>query len=101
MPLLRARAISTCLSFGAASNALAAPIFVWLGDLPGEQERSGASAIAEDGSVVVGSSVNRDGVNRHEAFHWTADEEIGLGHPDSGSSFATDTTADGMVVVGS
>jgi probable HAF family extracellular repeat protein len=74
-----------------------------LGGLPGDTFLSGARAVNEDGSVVVGRS--RSGAG-HEAFRWTApDGMVGLGHlpgeDEDFDSVALDVSAHGSVIVGS
>lgn len=83
--------------------------FVWsaesgvvgLGDLDGGSERSFATAVSADGSVVVGEATSA-GSTGGEAFVWTIDEGmIGLGeHTRLAQSTATDVSSDGLVVVG-
>jgi probable HAF family extracellular repeat protein len=73
---------------------------VGLGDLPGGDQLSQATAVSVDGSVVVGYSYSSSGL---EAFRWTYSEGIiGLGKlsPADRNTFANNTSADGSVVVG-
>jgi probable HAF family extracellular repeat protein len=72
---------------------------IWLGTLGGD--RSEATAVSADGSVVVGAAYNAAGQWR--AFRWTAAggmQDLGT-LPGGGGSEATGVSADGSVVVGS
>lgn len=85
-----------------STGAIAAE-FTGLGDLPGGQSRSRASAVSADGRVVVGaaSSAAR-GLN--EGFVWTPETGMfGLGFLPEGdnSSGSSDVSADGNTIVGS
>jgi probable HAF family extracellular repeat protein len=79
-----------------AAPTHATPMFMGLGSLPGWNE-SHATAISDDGRVVVGQS-------GAEAFRWTlAGGMVGLGILPGGAfvgSAASDVSADGSVVVG-
>jgi probable HAF family extracellular repeat protein len=74
-----------------------------LGDLPGGDFLSEASAVSADGSVVVGYSTSQNGT---EAFRWTTiGGMVGLGDFNTGGldtfeSRAYGVSADGTVVVG-
>ncbi|TWU22591.1 PEP-CTERM sorting domain-containing protein [Bythopirellula polymerisocia] len=72
---------------------------VGLGELPGGLTNSSALGVSADGQVVVGDSDSTLGL---QAFRWTeATNMVGLGFLTGGSfSSATDTTADGSIVVG-
>lgn len=71
-----------------------------LGYLPGGEGRSGATAVSEDGAVVVGSSGTAEG---SEAFRWSNGVMVGLGYLPGGESRsgAIDVSADGTVIIGS
>ncbi len=74
-----------------------------LGDLPGGPYDTGATAISDDGSVVVGVSVSAESDPAVEAFRWTADtgiEPLGVLGGRSHFSVAADISADGSVIVG-
>lgn len=80
--------------------------FQGLGDLPGGEYESRATAVSADGNVVVGvgESLNGLGDRRTEAFRWTAaGGMVGLGilPGDGDHSWAENVSADGAVVVGS
>ena len=86
----------------AATVELAAAVvsFHGLGDLPGGDISSGASAVSADGMVVVGSSHSASGI---EAYRWSLLEGIvALGDLAGGDfdSRATSVSADGSVIVG-
>jgi len=69
----------------------------WLGTLGGD--RSVATGVSADGSVVVGSAQNAAGKGR--AFRWTAARGMqDLGTLGGGESAAWGVSADGSVVVG-
>ncbi|MEL7167811.1 MAG: T9SS type A sorting domain-containing protein [Bacteroidota bacterium] len=90
--------LSATLLFSVASTQ--AQSFEGLGDLPGGDFRSQASAVSADGTVVVGQGRSENGV---EAFRWTRSGAMeGLGGLPGGdmSSGATDVSADGSAVVG-
>jgi probable HAF family extracellular repeat protein len=71
---------------------------IWLGTLPGS-DRSWASGISADGSVVVG--VDRHAKWQHRAFRWTAAHGMqDLGTLGGWRSEARGVSADGSVVVG-
>ncbi|MFG0331684.1 MAG: hypothetical protein ACF8PN_17490 [Phycisphaerales bacterium] len=92
--------------------------FTGLGDLPGGETVSVATAVSADGSVIVGSSSSFASVDNppppgsmfsdpflgYEAFRWTREEGmVGLGDLPGDEyfhSFAEDVSADGMTVVG-
>ncbi len=103
--LLRHLALAT-LAFallGAGSPARAAT-FIGLGDLPGGDTRSSASALSDDGTTVVGSSSSTASGTNSEAYRWRANTGmVGLGDlpGDSFHSAARGVSADGSVVVGS
>ncbi len=72
-----------------------------LGDLPGGEFQSTATALSADGKVIVGWSTSTNG---QEAFRWTAAGGMaGLGDLPGGafSSAAYGVSADGKTVVGS
>lgn len=74
--------------------------FTWLGDLPGGEVKSQATAISADGRVVVGHSSSASGV---EAFRYADGVMTGLGDLPGKSpfeSYAYDVSADGSVIVG-
>lgn len=77
-----------------------------LGDLEGGSFHSVPTAISADGSTIVGFGHVEDpqeGGSWPEAFRWTAKEGmVGLGDLPGGPylSIATDTSADGSVVIG-
>ena len=82
------------------SGVLSAASFQGLGDLPGGSYGSGAWAISEDGSTVVGAS---DSANGQEAFRWTLqDGMVPLGDLPGGTfqSIPTATSGDGSIVAG-
>jgi RNA polymerase sigma factor (sigma-70 family) len=75
--------------------------FQGIGDLPGGQFVSYASAVSGDGNVAVGASDSRNG---NEAFRWSRnDGMVGLGALPSArsSSSAHAVSADGNMIVGS
>ncbi len=77
------------------------PFFMGLGDLPGGDVYSWASAVSVDGGVVVGtSSSTSQGL---EGFRWENGAMIGLGHLPGGipGSRGFGVSSDGSVVVGS
>ena len=79
---------------GSVGPAGAVPIFLGLGDLPGERFESEAHAVSADGTTVVGRSASSVGT---EAFLWTqATGMIG----GLGGGVAEDASSDGSVVVG-
>jgi probable HAF family extracellular repeat protein len=91
----------SALSLFAVSPAQAA-YFRGLGflDSSNPYRSSSASGISADGSVVIGSSNNTNGL---EAFRWTqSDGMVSLANLDGGnfSSGANDVSDDGSVVVG-
>ena len=74
-----------------------------LGDLPGGLYSRTASGVSADGSIVVGSSVNRAPVPNGEAFRWRQSTgAVGLGDLPGGYSYsvASGLSANGSVVVG-
>jgi len=98
---MQAAMLVGCVCLPVAARAQPAPSFHGLGDLPGGEFRSSATAISADGGVVVGQSRSASGF---EAFLWTPEGGmIGLGELPGGSfrSEAEAVSADGSVVVGS
>ncbi len=92
--------VGTSVPLVLAASALAAPIFLPLGDLPGGGGFSDARAISADGSTVVGTSQSASGF---EAFRWTSSGGMGgLGDlPDGGfDSGAVGASGDGSTIVG-
>jgi probable HAF family extracellular repeat protein len=82
--------------------ALAQATFTPMGDLPGAAFGSGASAVNEDGTVVVGVG-DSPFMAESEAARWTAATGwVGLGDLPGGAfhSAATDVSADGNVICG-
>jgi probable HAF family extracellular repeat protein len=75
---------------------------IGLGDLPGGNEGSQATAISSDGFVVVGWGWQTLGSGGLQTFRWTeAAGMVALGKlAGDGSSRATATSADGSVIVG-
>src|SRR5208337_1420220 len=74
--------------------------YVDLGALPGSTGGSAASAVSEDGTVVVGWSVDSQG--RPTAFRWTEKtgiQSLGL-LPGGANSYATGASTNGSVIVG-
>jgi len=74
--------------------------FQGLGDLPGSNFLSVATAVSSNGAVVVGYSRSTNGL---QAFRWTEATGLqGLGELSGGaySSFASAVSADGTTVVG-
>jgi probable HAF family extracellular repeat protein len=83
-----------------SATSFAAPSLIPLGDLPGGDISSDATAINSDGTVIVGQSVSSTG---SQAFRWTAETGmVGLGGLTgaSGASSARGVSGDGSVVVG-
>ena len=83
-----------------AARAQNRPSLTGVGDLPGGLVESGADAVADDGSMVVGVSGSTSG---SEAFRWTAAGGIvGMGDLGGGTfgSSATGVSANGSVIVG-
>jgi probable HAF family extracellular repeat protein len=77
--------------------------FIRLGDLPGGNFSSRATAVSDDGSVVVGNSSSAaSGANSWEPFRWTrTGGMVGLGFlPGKTYGVASDVSADGSAVVG-
>lgn len=75
--------------------------FIRLGDLPGGEFDSAATAVTDDGKVACGYSDS--GGDRWEAFRWTQAEGIvGLGEISGGmfGSVCTALSADGDIAVG-
>ncbi len=71
---------------------------IWLGTLPGS-DRSWASGVSADGSVVVGVAYYAPG--QYRAFRWTAAGGMqDLGTLGGDWSWASAVSADGSVVVG-
>lgn len=96
--VIAAAVCATCYSLSAASED--GPLFMGLGDLPGDIFYSVANGVSGDGTVVVGSSVSENG---WEAFRWTFETGmIGLGDLPGGYflSLATDASYDGSAIVG-
>jgi probable HAF family extracellular repeat protein len=78
------------------------PTFIGLGTLGERNPASLATAISDDGHVVVGFSTPENGIGI-EAFRWTLETGVvGLGDLPGGGfqSSAMDVSADGSVVVG-
>ena len=94
--------VSTVITLGiAVPETVLANSFTGIGDLPGGDFQSTATAVSGDGSVVVGYSSNS--ATGFEAFRWTEAEGIvGLGDLPGGEfrSFADGVSEDGSVVVG-
>ena len=98
---MRSRSLSLCATslvavFGIAFGASAAPMFMGVGDLPGNSFASRAYAVSADGSVAVGWSISASG---GEAFRWTsAGGMVGLGDLPGGGFFseAFAVSADGL-----
>lgn len=93
-------ALSSVLLTGFSTAPAPAASFQGLGDLPGGDFFSVATAVSADGRVVVGYAKSTSGI---EAFRWTAtDGMVSLGDLPGGtvSSFANAVSADGSVVVG-
>jgi probable HAF family extracellular repeat protein len=89
-----------CLSAWCGRAVAEAPFFTGLGDLPGGDFSSSASAVSATGSVVVGSSNSATGA---EAFRWTPTSGMTrLGDLSGGPtrSYATDLSANGTIIVG-
>lgn len=83
-----------------ATTLATAASFRGLGDLPGGDVGSSATAISANGQVVVGVAHGEKG---QEAFYWTAqDGMVGLGHVRTVDDFsrAWGVSADGSVIVG-
>ena len=101
---LRCTTILPVLLLGAVDLASlhAAATFTPLGDLPGGSFNSHASGVSSDGRVVVGRSIDGEGVDEWQAFRWTAETGmVALGHsPGTGYSSAEDASGDGSVIVG-
>lgn len=76
-----------------------------LGTLIGASGRSSATAVSNDGSVVVGFSRNGGALNATEAFRWTEDTGMeGLGFLEEGFAYRTSASGvsgDGTRIVGS
>lgn len=92
-------ALALLVSAGAAF-AQNRPSFTGVGDLPGGAYDSGAEAVSDDGSVVVGGSESAAGP---QAYRWTAAGGIvGLGDLSGGAfaSSASGVSANGGVIVG-
>jgi probable HAF family extracellular repeat protein len=91
-------AVAVLLAAGVAGAQPAQ--FQGLGFLPGGDHPSDARACSADGSVVVGSSRNGDGVQ--QAFRWTAETGmLPLTTPAGQTmSWANDVSADGTCAVG-
>jgi probable HAF family extracellular repeat protein len=70
-----------------------------LGDLPGGIFRSSASAVSNDGNIIVGYGTSSSG---QEAFRWASSGMVGLGDLAGGSiySYASATSNDGNAIVG-
>lgn len=82
-----------------AAATAAPPRFIPLGDLPGGDFYSYASAVSDDGLTVVGNSMSDIDLN---AFKWTeATGMVRLGSiPGVNVTDATSVSADGKVIVG-
>ena len=92
--------VSFMLFAAGVAPSVPAASFRGLGDLPGGNFFSVATAVSADGRVIVG---NAKSINGTEAFRWTAATGmVGLGDLSGGtfSSFANAVSADGSVVVG-
>lgn len=89
-----------CLAPVLHAERTALPHFASLGDLPGGQFESGATAVSADGSVVVGWSSSSSGET--EAFRWQSGIMIGLGDLPGGKfeSYAAGISSDGSTIVG-
>jgi probable HAF family extracellular repeat protein len=75
--LIRTVRLITLSSLIGHAPALAEPVFMGVGDLPGGSFMSRANGISADGTTVVGASRSAAGL---EAFRWTVDEGMtGLG----------------------
>lgn len=86
---------------------------IGLGDLPGGIYGSSARAVSDDGSVIVGASIDREGW-QHQAFRWTeqngmkgldvtqglGDEFPWLDNDHNISSWALAVSGDGSTVAG-
>ena len=89
-------AIVACLSLRAPSTALAMPMFMGLGDLPGGQSYSFADDVSDDGTTVVGRSNSSSGP---EAFRWAEkgvawrDLDPGLEPPEAAVASAEEMAA--------
>ena len=87
-----------------APPAVGEPMFIALGDLPGDGFLSDASGMSADGRVVVGSS--RSGPNQPEPFRWTLETGmVGLGFvreppASNGGGLGEGVSPDGRIVVG-
>jgi probable HAF family extracellular repeat protein len=91
------------LVFTCKKSLVAAPLFISLGSLPGEQGGSGASSVSADGMVVVGIGNSALSAPYGEAFRWSqSGGMISLGDIAGGAfrSWAFGASADGSVVVG-
>ena len=93
------------VTFGAASPAFAAAMFMGLGDLPGGEFSSAARAGSADGTVVVGFGDDGDAKDGEKAFRWENEVMTPLDGPPcqvpSGcDSRADDVSANGSVIVG-
>jgi probable HAF family extracellular repeat protein len=84
----------------ACRDAYSTPAILDLGRLSGGRNSSYASAISEDGKVVVGE-VNDGGDGRNRAFKWTATTGMVSLSNMGWSSSAEAVNADGSVIVGS
>lgn len=96
--------LSWCALLFVASNLFAQASFQGLGDLPGGRFNSFATAISDDGLIVVGGSESDKGPETFdEAFIWTAsDGMVGLDDLQGGifASRAYGVSGDGSTVVG-
>jgi uncharacterized membrane protein len=75
---------------------------VGLGDLPGGEFNSGASAVSADGSVVVGAGRVGEGLASARAYRWNqATGMVALDvMPGAQTTSALDVSGDGTIVVG-
>jgi len=100
VPSRHTRLTIACLLALSLVTSAPAASFRGLGDLPGGDFFSVATAASADGRVIVGYAKSTNGI---EAFRWTAATGmVGLGDLSGGtfSSFAFAVSADGSVVVG-
>ncbi len=99
LPICFMVSASVCTGLGTDTFGAAAS-FQGLGDLSGGVFNSAATAVSDNGLVVVGSSESASGT---EAFYWSLSQGmIGLGDLPGGpfNSVANDVSADGSVIVG-
>lgn len=95
------KTLMVCMTAISGSVALGAEgYFKGLGDLPGDMFYSSATAVSDDGKVVVGQSAAAEG---WIAFRWTESEgmhSLGDLPGGQGSSVAFDVSPDGKAVTG-